>query len=256
MEQCDIAFRHSKLSDRVIDLVSEQQGIIICRSDILGSEAQEPPRQVQGILSPHEHPLDPVTSSITIAITKRFMDGGDDIIMFLAIPIEIDGLLSCLQDDLIADCAIFCEKESRFEDIQGVTEISVAKFADKKDMIIGQGDGRMFFEDQRELFLDESEYLLISEFFEHEDSAPAEQRIIDGEARILGGCADEDDGAFLYIGQKRILLGFIPAVDFIQENDGRFAVLEIDLGLIDQFEQILFLAGDSREIEEIRMQGL
>jgi len=52
------------------------------------------------------------------------------------------------------------------------------------------------------------------------------------------------------------LLRLIPTVDFVQKYDGGFSVFGIEFRLIDQFEQILFFARNSRKMEKIRLQCL
>ena len=50
------------------------------------------------------------------------------------------------------------------------------------------------------------------------DFGAREQRRDHFERRILGGRADQDDVAALDIGQKRVLLGFVEAVNFVDEE--------------------------------------
>ncbi len=112
LEQKDIAFRFAYFGNGVINLIGKEQSVIVCRSDILGSETQESPRKVQWILAGHQHSLDPIASRIAIAVTKRFVDSGDDVVMLLAVPVIIDAFLSCLQDNLFSDDSIFCKENS------------------------------------------------------------------------------------------------------------------------------------------------
>ena len=94
----------------------------------------------------------------------------------------------------------------------------------------------MFLEDQRKLFFDEIEYFFIWQLFEDEYPASAEQRVIHGETRILRRRSDKDESAFFYIGKQCILLCLVSAMDFVQEYDSGFPVLEILFRLIDKFQ--------------------
>ncbi len=89
------------------------------------------------------------------------MDSGNDIVMFFTIPVVIDIFLSCLQNYLISDISLFCQKYSGFQDIQGITKISISKFGNEKNMFIRQLQVRMFLEDQRELFFYERKNFFI-----------------------------------------------------------------------------------------------
>src|SRR5262249_39844811 len=53
-----------------------------------------------------------------------------------------------------------------------------------------------------------------------EQLAAAQQRRVDGEKRVLRGRADQDDDAFLHIRKQQVLLGFVEAMQFIEEKDG------------------------------------
>jgi len=56
---------------------------------------------------------------------------------------------------------------------------------------------------------------------EHVNAAAREQRGDDFEGRILSSCADEADGSALDVGQKRVLLCLVEAVNLIDEEDVR-----------------------------------
>ena len=55
------------------------------------------------------------------------------------------------------------------------------------------------------------------------DAAAAEQGGVDLEGGILGGGADETDGAALDVGQEGVLLGLVEAVDLIDKEDSAHA---------------------------------
>ncbi len=62
--------------------------------------------------------------------------------------------------------------------------------------------------------------IVVAQSAQHEDLRPRQQRPVDLEGRILGGGADEDHGTVLDIGQERVLLRPVEAVDLIHEEDG------------------------------------
>ena len=57
-----------------------------------------------------------------------------------------------------------------------------------------------------------------------EDPAAGNQRADHLEIGVLGGGADQHEGAVLHMRQQGILLGLVPAMDFIHEQDGLFLV--------------------------------
>ena len=62
--------------------------------------------------------------------------------------------------------------------------------------------------------------LFLAERLQHIDAAAGEQRGDDLEGGILGGRADQPDGAALDVGQEGVLLGLVEAVNLIDEEDG------------------------------------
>lgn len=245
LKQEDITFRFSDLGNCIIDLIGKQQGIIIRWSNIFRRKAQQSSSQIQWILSSHEHPLDPITGSIAITVTERFVDSGNDVVMFFTISVIIDIFLPCLQNYLINNHSIFRQKYSRFQDIQRIAEIAVAEFSNKKDMIIRQLQVWMFFENQRKFLFDKGKDFFFGQLFEDKHPTSAEQRVIHGETGILRRRSDKDNRSFFYIREQSILLCFVPTMDFIQEYDSGFSILKIGFCLCNQFEQILFFAGNA-----------
>ena len=64
-------------------------------------------------------------------------------------------------------------------------------------------------------------YLGGGERFEAEEVAAREERRIDVETRVVGGGADEADVALFDIRQEEVLLGFVEAVQFVDEENRR-----------------------------------
>ena len=63
-----------------------------------------------------------------------------------------------------------------------------------------------------------------SEALQREDTAAGQQGSDDLEGRVLGGGADEGDGAVLDVGEDDVLLRLVEAVDFVHEQDGGLRV--------------------------------
>ncbi len=72
---------------------------------------------------------------------------------------------------------------------------------------------------------------------------PRQQGGVELERGILGGGADEDDGAVLDIGQEAVLLGAVEAVDLVHEQQG----LSSHLHMLARFGEHLLEIRDARE---------
>lgn len=73
------------------------------------------------------------------------------------------------------------------------------------------------------------------EFLQNKNTRARNQSGVDFEAGIFGRCPNKGNRAIFDIGQKGILLCFVPAMDFVDEKN-RFFVLEfILLGFRNNF---------------------
>ncbi len=91
---------------------------------------------------------------------------------------------------------------------------------------------------------------------ENINAAAGEQRGDDFKGWILSGCADQADGAALDVGQKGVLLGFVEAVNLIDEENGARVHLG---GLRRRGHHLLDLldaAQDGGELDEAGFRGL
>src|SRR5207302_2020205 len=82
---------------------------------------------------------------------------------------------------------------------------------------------------------------------------PRKQRRVDFERRVLGRRADEDDVAGLDVRQKRVLLRFVEAMNFVDEDDGlRSTRLPFLARLLHQRADLLDAGAGGGEGDETR----
>ena len=101
--------------------------------------------------------------------------------------------------------------------------------------------------------LQQLDNLFFSQRLEHVHPAAGKQRGNDFERRILRGGADQADVALLHVGQERILLGLVEAVDFIDEDDRARAVLLGALGVGHDLLDFLDAGEHGGELDELRL---
>jgi hypothetical protein len=100
--------------------------------------------------------------------------------------------------------------------------------------------------------VDEGFDVVFGEGGELEDLAAADQRGVDGEEGVFGGCADEEDQAVFHVGEQDVLLGAVEAVDLVEEEDGALAVeAEAFLGGVEDGAD--FLDADSAGVDLLEM---
>ena len=75
---------------------------------------------------------------------------------------------------------------------------------------------------------------------QHHDPGPGQEGGVDLEGRVLGGRPDEGDVAGLHVGEQRVLLPLVVAMDLVDEQHGAAAVvLPAVLGLLQDLAQLL-----------------
>ncbi len=80
--------------------------------------------------------------------------------------------------------------------------------------------------------------IVVAEPAQHQDLGPRQQCPDQLEGRVLGGGPDQDHGAVLDHRQKRVLLGAVEAVDFVDKEQGAMADLAPLPGRLEHFAQI------------------
>ena len=88
------------------------------------------------------------------------------------------------------------------------------------------------------------------------DAAAGEQRGVDLEGGVLGGGADEADGAAFDVGQEGVLLGLVEAMDLVDEEDGARAEAGGLFGLDHDLLDLLDAGEDGGELDEAGLGAL
>ena len=85
---------------------------------------------------------------------------------------------------------------------------------------------------------------------EHQHQRARQQRAVELEGRVLGGGADQRDGAVLHVRQEAVLLRAVEAVDLVDEQQRALAGLAPALGAVEGLAQVLHAREDGRELLE------
>jgi hypothetical protein len=95
--------------------------------------------------------------------------------------------------------------------------------------------------------------LILGQRLQDIDSTAREQRTVDFEGRIFGSGADQANASFLDMGQEGILLGFVEAMNFIDEDDGPRAVLAGAVGIGHDLLDFLDPGHYGGELDEVSL---
>eukprot|EP00033_Pygsuia_biforma_P005608 GCRY01006194.1.p1 GENE.GCRY01006194.1~~GCRY01006194.1.p1 ORF type:complete len:215 (-),score=36.12 GCRY01006194.1:711-1355(-) len=123
------------------------------------------------------------------------------------------------------------QRERSFENVQGRTGISTAVRSNQlKRIVISHPTSRMVFPLLFQHTLEQADDAAGPQTLEGNHMAARKQRIVEVEGGVFRRGTKEDDGAILHIGQKRVLLGFVEAVNLIHEQKRVFASAVLGLG--------------------------
>jgi hypothetical protein len=90
----------------------------------------------------------------------------------------------------------------------------------------------------------------------HQHARPRQQRGVELERGIFGGCADQHHGAVFHDREKRILLRAIEAVHLIDEQQSALADLAPGAGGIERLLQISDPGKHRRQLFEMQFGGI
>jgi hypothetical protein len=94
----------------------------------------------------------------------------------------------------------------------------------------------------------------VVESFEHEHLRAREQRGIEFERGVFGGCADQHDGAVLDHRQEGVLLRLVETVDLVDEQQRPLPVPFADLRRFEHLAQILHARKNRRQLLEMQLR--
>ncbi len=205
----------------------QRQRLWVSQADILAGQQYQAAGHEEGVFSGFQHARQPVHRGIGIGAAHTLDKGGDDLIVLIAGPVVQQGpLLQRLFDRRLIDVpdALGIGWGGCRRQLQGVQRhagIAVGHGDEvfhcvrrRRDVLgaqsplrVGQGSAHQPF------------YRRIVQRFQPEDPTARQQSGVDGEARILGGRADEREEAAFHDGQHGILLRLIEAVNLVHEQD-------------------------------------
>ena len=229
--------------------------------DILGGKADQPPGDIERILSGHQHPAEPVEGRVGIAPPEALVERGDDVVMLLPALVVLERLfLDRLFDEGAGDQTavhpcIVGERDRRFEAVQRGARVPICRPDDMVERlrldIEAEGAEPPFMVQKR--VPDDPGEVLPGERLEGEDAHPGEKRRNHLERGVFRRRPDQRDQAALDMGEKSVLLRLVEAVNLIHEEDRPAPVEPPQFGgLLNDGADLLHAGEDRREADEVR----
>lgn len=91
--------------------------------------------------------------------------------------------------------------------------------------------------------------------FEYEYLRPRQQRADDRETRVFGGGSNERHDSLFNVWKKRILLGLVPPVDFVEKKHGPPSFQKVFARFRNDLREVLLFAHDAGQMEKFRVDG-
>ena len=83
----DVTLRNADEMTGVIGVDGDVKGVGISQADVFRRKAGDSSGDIQRILSGFQHSGQPVDGSVRIGIAHRLVQGGDDVVVFLAVTV-------------------------------------------------------------------------------------------------------------------------------------------------------------------------
>ena len=210
----------------------DEEAARVGQPDVLAGRDDQAPGDETDVLAGMEHLGQPVKRGIGIAAADAFDESAYRVIVGIVIGIVDHGLaLDAFLDDRAGqvDGARFVRSGGQggeFQRIKAAAGVAIADFREVGGGVRMEGDVPPAESAFRvgEGAVHESAQIHDGERTQLEDQRAGDQRAVDVEKRVHRGGPDEAHCAAFDVGQEDVLLRFVEAVDFVDEQNGARSV--------------------------------
>ncbi len=257
LRQRDAAFRQADALDGEKGRGGETERRWFGVADVLGGEDDEPPGHEERVVAGLEQARQVVERGVRIAGAQALDQCGDDVVVLLAVAIVEQhaaprGLLHRLRRQRLG--ASRMERGGRLQQTQRAARVAVRHGDDGTQGVGREAHARASETPLRVLGRPRHEGAqgVFAERPQREDATAREQGAVHLEGRILRRGSDQREPSRLDVGQQRVLLGAIEAVDLVQEEDGSSSRGRLVPGALRHLADVLHAYGDGRKGQEAR----
>ena len=218
---------------------------------VFDRHAGDAARQITRIFAALQHPRQPVKRGVGVGPAHRFMQRADQIVMRVARFVVLRG----------APTQPFAKANrvqwgrdlpggDLFDQVQQRPTIAIGHLDQRCARCVGQGQRR------GQLGLGAGHQLRQigrPETFQDQHLRPAQKRRVQLERRVLRGGTDQHNGAVLHMRQKPVLLGFVEAVNFVDEQQRPLPCGPAQARRLEDFSEIGNPRENSADLNELQI---
>ncbi len=215
---------------------------------------QQPARNIERIATGAHHAGIPIERRIRCRAANGLVHRRDEVVEVIAALVETGHVLphhggeQCAVDHPRPGTVGFGHVGQQLQIVEGLAPVPIHGFRQRLLHPGGEGEARVVeATGVLHRLIDHGEDIQLLQPFEQIDPGPGEQRVVQFERGVLGGGADEGDGAVFDVGQEHILLALVEAVHLVHEEDGAHPAPAVLLGLVDGGSDLLDAGGHRRE---------
>ena len=236
-------------------------------ADVLGGDAHEAPREVEGVASAVEHPREPVQRTVRARPADRLVQGGDLVVERIAPLVEAPPRAAFehpqhrfFGQDAGAVRAVRGEVRGDLQQVQRAPGVAVGGLGQQPAQRRGHLDphrAQPAF-GVRERPIDHGFDRAGVQRLQDVDPRPGQQGVVELERGVLRRRPHEDDRPVLHVRQEGVLLALVEAVHLVDEQHAVFPLLRpAALRLGDDLADLLHPGQHRREREEagVRVRG-
>ena len=219
---------------RLLGCHRDGQRLWVGQADVLGGEDDQPARDEHHVLACLEHAGHPVDGRVGVAAADALDEGGHDVVVLVAGPVvEEVALLHGALDMVEADRRLAGQRGRRLEPVEGNPGVAACDFEQRVHRVAVDRGVQLGQASLHHLL-----QLLALQRLQAEDAAARKERRDDLERGVFGGGADQGDRPILDVGQDRVLLCLVEAVDLVDEEHGAQTRPPVDLGFGHHLAQV------------------
>ena len=266
LREGEVPFGRAKKIESVARGEREGEGAGFGEADIFTGHADDAAGEIEAIFAAFDHADEPIESGVGIGIAHGFVERRDEVVVLLArFVVAQEFALEDVFEESARDAADggriaggaaiggLGAEGAEFEGVVGGAGVAVGIGGDAEEDVVGgieMSVTKAAFGISKGA-VEEIDDLRGGEGVEDVNLGAGEQRGDDLEGRVFGGGADKEDVAGFHVGEEGVLLSFIEAVNFVDEDDSALGGAGLALSLGHDLFDFLDAGEDGAEGDEL-----